>query len=104
MLQDDDEEQYNRQFARYIKEEIEPDDLEDIYKEAHMNIRKDPSRKPVAKNPRNPRDGAKGKDGAFKNPGIYRTKINGRTFIGLTNSQKKDRVRQKLASMKKAAE
>ena len=44
-LQDDDEERYKQQFARYIEDEIEADGLEDIYTEAHKAIREDPLKK-----------------------------------------------------------
>jgi len=42
-LIDEDEEAYKRQFSRYIKEGITADDLEEIYKKAHANIRNDPT-------------------------------------------------------------
>lgn len=42
-LLEEDEDAYQRQFARYIKEGIEPDDIEDMYLEAHKKIREDPS-------------------------------------------------------------
>lgn len=41
-LQEDDEETYKKQFAKYIKAEIKPDDLEDLYAAAHEKIREDP--------------------------------------------------------------
>jgi large subunit ribosomal protein L5e len=41
-LQEDDEETYKKQFAKYIKAEIGPDDLEDLYAKAHELIREDP--------------------------------------------------------------
>ena len=42
-LQEDDEEMYKKQFAKYIEAGIEPDALEDLYQEAHDKIREDPS-------------------------------------------------------------
>ncbi|KAI8812860.1 hypothetical protein BJ742DRAFT_792018 [Cladochytrium replicatum] len=42
-LQEEDPESYRRQFARFIEQEIGPDDLEDLYSEAHEKIRADPS-------------------------------------------------------------
>jgi large subunit ribosomal protein L5e len=42
-LQKEDPESYKRQFARFVKEKINPDDLEKIYKAAHAAIRKDPT-------------------------------------------------------------
>ena len=42
-LEEEDDESYKRQFARYIKLGIDADALEDIYTKAHAAIRKDPS-------------------------------------------------------------
>jgi len=95
-LLDDDEDQYKSQFARYIAADLEADDIVDMYKEAHEYIRKDPSWKNPGKQPRHAarNGGTKGADGAYRNPGVHK----------LNNAQRKDRVRQKLASLKKAAE
>lgn len=41
-LKDDDEEAYKKQFARYIKAGIEPEDLEGIYEKCHSAIREEP--------------------------------------------------------------
>lgn len=43
-LKDDDEDAYNRQFARFIKEGITADNLADTYKKAHDAIRANPDR------------------------------------------------------------
>lgn len=43
-LQDDDEDAYKRQFAKFIAEGVAADDLEDMYKEAHAAIRAAPLR------------------------------------------------------------
>jgi large subunit ribosomal protein L5e len=43
-LQEEDEDMYKKQFASWIADEIEPDQLEDYYKEAHEKIRQDPAR------------------------------------------------------------
>jgi large subunit ribosomal protein L5e len=42
-LQEEDEEAYKKQFASYIEDGVEPDQLEDYYKDAHAKIREDPS-------------------------------------------------------------
>lgn len=42
-LQKEDPDAYKKQFARFVKEKINPEDLEKIYKAAHAAIRKDPS-------------------------------------------------------------
>jgi len=48
-LLDEDEEAYKKQFSRYVKLGITPDEMEGIYKKAHSSIRADPKRKTVAK-------------------------------------------------------
>jgi len=56
-LLEDDEEAYKKQFSQYIKLGITPDDLEDIYKKAHVAIRKNPEsvKKVAPKDPVRPR-------------------------------------------------
>lgn len=39
---EEDDEAYKKQFASYIADGIEPDGVEDYYKEAHEKIRADP--------------------------------------------------------------
>lgn len=46
-LQEEDEEMYKRQFAKYIEAGIEPDALEDMYTEAHAKIRESPEHVPA---------------------------------------------------------
>lgn len=41
-LMEEDDEAYKRQFATYIADGIEPDAIEDLYKEAHEKIRENP--------------------------------------------------------------
>jgi len=53
-LQENDPDLYKRQFSRYIKEGIQPDSLEKIYKDAHEAIRKNPDVVKTAK-PKNPK-------------------------------------------------
>ncbi|CCE82046.1 Piso0_002740 [Millerozyma farinosa CBS 7064] len=48
-LIDDDEEKYKTIFKKYIEDEIEAEDVEDLYTEAHQKIREDPSFKPTEK-------------------------------------------------------
>jgi len=48
-LSEDDEEAYKRQFAYYIKNGIEADGIEGMYKKAHAAIRADPTAKTAAK-------------------------------------------------------
>jgi large subunit ribosomal protein L5e len=42
-LEDDDEEQYKKHFSKFLEEDIGPDELEDMYKEAHAKIRAEPA-------------------------------------------------------------
>jgi large subunit ribosomal protein L5e len=44
-LKEDDEDMYKKQFSQYIAADIGPDDLEDMYDEAHKGIRADPFKK-----------------------------------------------------------
>jgi len=48
-LLEEDEDSYKRQFSKYVKAGITADELEDIYKNAHEQIRADPSRTEVVK-------------------------------------------------------
>merc|ERR1719478_1957438 len=58
LLEEEDPERYQAQFAKYIEKEVEGDGLEDLYKEAHEKIREDPSADKTEKKdsyePRNP--------------------------------------------------
>jgi len=49
LLEEEDPERYQTQFAKFIEKEIEGDGLEDMYKEAHEKIREDPEAKPTEK-------------------------------------------------------
>lgn len=42
-LLEEDEERYQKQFAHFIADGVEADDIEDMYLEAHKKIREDPS-------------------------------------------------------------
>lgn len=48
-LQEDDDEAFKRQFARYLSNGVSADDVEDMYKDAHAAIRADPASKPAQK-------------------------------------------------------
>lgn len=50
-LEEDDEEKYKRQFAKYIEDDVASDSLEDLYRDAHAKIRADPSFTPTVKKP-----------------------------------------------------
>lgn len=42
-LQEEEPEKYQRQFKSYVDEGVDPEDLEDLYKEVHEAIRADPA-------------------------------------------------------------
>jgi len=85
LLKEENEEAYNKQFARYIKEGISGDDLEEIYRKAHEAIRADPSRPPKKE---------------YAGP-----KKDYRKERKLTLEQRKERVKKKIeALLAKAAE
>lgn len=83
-LKEDDEEAYARQFSRYIKAGIEPDQLEDLYSNVHEAIRKDPTHAKVVN----------------KNAGEKKVWHPLKRSL----SQRKDRIRQKKASFIHALE
>ena len=76
-LEDEDQEQYKKQFSQYIKHGIDPDEIPDLYKSVHEKIRADPSPAPK-------------KEHTFDN----KFKKLGKRSL----SQFKDRVKQKLAA------
>jgi large subunit ribosomal protein L5e len=41
-MEEDDEENYQKHFAKYVEEDIEADDLEELYEKVHSAIREDP--------------------------------------------------------------
>lgn len=47
-LLEDDEEQYKKHFALYIENDIEADDIEELFTKVHAAIREDPSHVPAA--------------------------------------------------------
>jgi len=80
-LIDDDEEAFKRQFARYIKLGIGPENIEETYKQAHSSIRGDPEYK------------KKVHDGK-----VVKKRWNRRR---LALSERKNRIKQKKASFLK---
>jgi len=42
-LKEEDEEEYNRQFSKFVSEGIDADSIEGLYKEAHSKIRENPN-------------------------------------------------------------
>lgn len=74
-LMEEDDEAYKRQFASYLADGIEPDQLEDLYKEAHAAIRANPEAQVKERKPLTPADKEKLKK--FKSqPTNYKQRIN----------------------------
>lgn len=96
-LKDDDEEAYKKQFGRFIKAGIEPEDLEGLYEAAHKSIREEPFKA---------RDALKlGRFGVRDKPKdadvVYENKKWACHPIKLTIDQRKGRIREKLKAMGK---
>ena len=79
-LEEDDEEKYKRQFAKYLEEDMTSDTLEDMYREAHAKIRKDPSFTPTEKK------------SSYAESKKYKTKK-------LTKAERQARVQEKLSKI-----
>jgi len=86
-LADDDEERYKSQFQGYIDDEIEADGLEELYQEAHKQIREDPFKKVDDAEEKKPKD--EHKKEALKYKGRKATK-----------EEKMERVKAKIAELK----
>jgi large subunit ribosomal protein L5e len=83
-LREEEPDAYKRQFGDYIKARVEPEQIEAMWTNAHNMIRKDPVYKPTKKP---------------ENPVHKRYKPKKKTL-----KERKDRVKQKLAALKKAAQ
>ncbi|KAL0233451.1 hypothetical protein PCE1_001966 [Barthelona sp. PCE] len=82
LLEKEDPEKYAVQFRDYIRKNVSADDLEDIYLKVHENIRESPEMEKSSKT---------------HDPKYYK-----QTYVKAqrrTLSQRKDRIRQKLASL-----
>jgi len=86
-LADDDEERYKSQFRGYIDDEIEADGLEELYREAHRQIREDPLKKAESDEPK------KSKEEWKKESQKYRSKP-------LTQEQRKKKVQERIAELR----
>lgn len=92
-LIEEDPERFKVQFAKYTENDIEPDAVEDLWKECHEKIRENPDFKPAEKqNITHKRSGNKivSSDGSE-----YVRKVK------MTKAQKHSRVAQKTASAQK---
>jgi large subunit ribosomal protein L5e len=85
-LADDDEERYKSQFQGYIDDEIEADGLEELYADAHKQIREDPFKQDEDA-------GEKKSKEEYKQESLkYRKKK-------LTKAEKEERVQEKIKAL-----
>lgn len=89
-LADDDEERYKALFAGYIQDDIEADGLEELYQEAHKQIREDPWKKD------DDEDEKKDKEFWKAESKKYKTKKS-------TKAEKEERVKAKIVELREAA-
>ncbi|KAJ5904265.1 60S ribosomal protein L5 [Penicillium tannophilum] len=85
-LADEDEERYKSQFTKYIEEEVDAGDLEEIYTEAHSAIREDPFKKDED-------------EGAKKTKEEWKAESKKYKVERLTREQKKARVQEKIREL-----
>jgi large subunit ribosomal protein L5e len=89
-LADDDEERYKALFAGYIDDEIEADGLEELYTEAHKQIREDPLKKDEDEGEKKSKDHWKSESLKYRTP-------------KLTKAEKEQRVKDKIAQLQSEA-
>jgi large subunit ribosomal protein L5e len=92
-LMDEDQEAYEKQFSKYIAAEITPDNMEEVYEEAHKAIRADPFVKRDAMDLGRFKKRTEAKATEFPKKNWNQTK--------LSKKQRAGRVRQKLANLLK---
>jgi len=83
-LKEEDPDAYKRQFAEYVKAGVEPEKIEAMWTQAHAAIRKNPAHEPTKKP---------------ETPVHKRYKQQKKN-----NKQRKDRIKQKLAALERAAQ
>ncbi|OCK80573.1 putative 60S ribosomal protein L5 [Lepidopterella palustris CBS 459.81] len=88
-LADDDEERYKSQFQGYIDDEIEADGLEELYQEAHKQIREDPWKKDDDEGEKKSKDHWKAESLKYKSK-------------KLTKEEREERVKAKITELKNA--
>jgi large subunit ribosomal protein L5e len=85
-LADEDEERYKSQFVKYIENEIDAGDLEEIYTDAHKAIREDPFK-------------ADENAGPKKSKAEWKAESQKYQVKKLTHAQRKARVEQKIKDL-----
>jgi len=86
-LADDDEERYNALFKGYIADDIEADGLEELYAEAHKQIREDPFKKPEDEEEKKDKDYWKSESKKYRSGKLSR-------------EERQERVKEKIAKLK----
>lgn len=71
-LADDDEERYKSQFSGYVEDDLEADGLEEMYTEAHSQIREDPWKKEEGAGPKKSKEEWKQESLKYKNKKLSR--------------------------------
>ncbi|KAF2462162.1 60S ribosomal protein L5-B [Lineolata rhizophorae] len=89
-LADDDEERYKSQFQGYIDDDIEADGLEDLYADAHKEIREDPFKKDPDAPPKKSKEEYKKESLKFK---TYKK----------SKAEREEHVKQRIAEIKDEA-
>lgn len=85
-LADDDEERYKSQFSGYIDDDLEADGLEELYEEAHKQIRSDPWKKDEEAGEKKSKDHWKSESKKYR-------------ATKLSKAQKEERVKAKIAEL-----
>lgn len=86
-LADDDEERYKSQFSGYIDDDIEADGLEELYADAHKQIREDPFKKEESDAPKKTKEEWKQESLKYKQK-------------KLSKEEKVERVKAKIAELR----
>jgi len=86
-LADDDEERYKSQFSGYIDDDLEADGLEELYQEAHKQIREDPWKKDDEAGEKKSKDHWKAESKKYRSN-------------KLSKAEKEERVKAKIAELK----
>merc|ERR1719169_396921 len=90
MMQEEDATKYEAHFAKYISNNISPDNVEDMYTNAHKKIRENPDHKPAAK-----------KGIKWTRKGNKVTSSDGKEVVRSTKlslKQRREKVQQKIAA------
>ena len=86
-LADDDAERYQSQFSGYIEDDLEADGLEELYQDAHKQIREDPWKKDEEAGEKKSKDHWKAESKKYRSN-------------KLSKAEKEERVKAKIAELK----